>query len=90
LLCVPAAIRANDAARVGRRYSPVTPTSVVVTKTDETETPAGIVHVSWATKLPIAVICNGQRVPEDIAPATVDALTAHFNPPSTDDRKAVA
>lgn len=76
LLCLPASIRANDAARVVRRYAPLSPDALAITKVDETDTPAGIVHSSWASKLPIGVVCNGQRVPEDIASATLDSLTA--------------
>ncbi len=89
LLCVPASIRAVDAARVARRYAPLGPTSLVVTKIDETDAPSGIVHASCASKLPISVLCNGQRVPEDIAPATTEALMSHFTLP-TEERAAVA
>lgn len=78
LLCVPASIRAGDMNRVQCDFALVNPTGVIVTKLDETATPAGIVHAAYATRLPITTVCNGQRVPEDIMPATprvlVDAL----------------
>jgi flagellar biosynthesis protein FlhF len=80
LLCVPAALRSHDAVRVAKRYGALAPTSLAITKIDETEAPAGIVHASWATRLPVSVTCFGQRVPEDIAPATVGALVAHVAP----------
>jgi flagellar biosynthesis protein FlhF len=80
LLCLPATLRANDAARLVKRYAATNPTSVVVTKIDETDAPAGIVHATWASKLPISVMCFGQRVPEDIAPATVGALVDYIAP----------
>ena len=51
-----------------------------MTKIDETETPAGIVHAAWASKLPVSVVCSGQRVPEDIAPATTGALVDYLAP----------
>jgi flagellar biosynthesis protein FlhF len=89
LLCVSASIRAVDAARVARRYAPLGPTALVVTKIDETDAPAGIVHASCAAKMPISVLCNGQRVPEDIAPATAEALLGHFTLPQ-EEREAVA
>ena len=82
LLCVPATLRANDAARIVRRYGALTPTEVAITKIDETDAPAGIVHASWASKLPVSVMCFGQRVPEDIAPATVGALVDYVAPRS--------
>jgi flagellar biosynthesis protein FlhF len=80
LLCLPAALRANDAARLVRRYGTLTPTSLAMTKIDETDAPAGIVHASWASKLPVSVVCFGQRVPEDIAPATVGTLVDYLAP----------
>lgn len=69
LLCVPAAIRAGDMHRVQCDFALVSPTGVVITKLDETSTPAGVVHASYATRLPITTVCHGQRVPEDIMPA---------------------
>lgn len=85
LLCVPASMRAGDAARVVRSYGPLTPTAIAITKIDETETPAGIVHAAAAAKRPVSVLCFGQRVPEDIAPATSAAVLDHVAPrtPST-------
>jgi flagellar biosynthesis protein FlhF len=80
LLCLPASIRANDAARVARRFGTLSPTSLAITKIDETETPAGIVHACWASKLAVSVMCNGQRVPEDIAPANTGALLDFLAP----------
>jgi flagellar biosynthesis protein FlhF len=80
LLCVPATVRSSDAVRLVKRYGAAVPTSIVVTKIDETDAPAGIVHASWASKLPVSVMCFGQRVPEDIAPATVGALVDYVAP----------
>lgn len=78
LLCLPAAVRASDAARIVRRFAPVAPTALAITKIDETDAPAGILHSIWASKLPISVVCNGQRVPEDIAPASIESLANHL------------
>jgi flagellar biosynthesis protein FlhF len=74
LLCVPASLRANDAARVHRDFATAQPTGLIVTKTDETDAPAGILHAAFATRLPITTICDGQRVPEDIRPATDETI----------------
>lgn len=80
LLCVPAAVRSHDAVRVTKRYGALVPTSLAITKIDETDAPAGIVHASWAAKLPVSVTCFGPRVPEDIAPATLASLVAYVAP----------
>jgi flagellar biosynthesis protein FlhF len=80
LLCVPASLRAVDASRVSRTFNVLCPTSLAITKIDETNAPAGIVHATWASKLPISVLCFGQRVPEDVSSATVDVLVDHVSP----------
>jgi flagellar biosynthesis protein FlhF len=89
LLCVPAALRANDAERIARRFGTLAPTALVITKIDETETPAGMIHAAFAARLPISITCNGQRVPEDIAPATSAALV-DFLAPKTNEAAALA
>jgi flagellar biosynthesis protein FlhF len=70
MLCTPAALRGPDAARIARDFAATLPTSLCVTKLDETDQPSALVHAPFATKLPIATLCFGQRVPEDIGPAT--------------------
>lgn len=80
LLCVPASLRAADASRVARGWARTTPTAIAVTKLDETDAPAGLVHASAATKLPVSVLCFGQRVPEDIGPATTGAILERLVP----------
>jgi flagellar biosynthesis protein FlhF len=74
LLCVPAVLRAIDTARIKESFCATDPTGIVVTKIDETDHPSGLVHATFATKLPVALLCAGQRVPADMAPATVDAI----------------
>jgi flagellar biosynthesis protein FlhF len=78
LLCTTAALRPHDASRLARRFAVLGPTAMAITKIDETGEPVGIVHGPWATKLPVSVLCFGQRVPEDIAPATPDALVDYL------------
>jgi flagellar biosynthesis protein FlhF len=74
LLCVAASTRANDARALSSTFAPVSPTGVVVTKTDETSSPAALVHAPWAAKKPLVCICHGPRVPEDACGATPDAI----------------
>ncbi len=80
ILCVPASLRALDAAAVARAFGPLEPTALAVTKLDETASPAGLVHAPEATGLPVAVLCAGQRVPEHVAPATAGAILDHLVP----------
>jgi flagellar biosynthesis protein FlhF len=80
LLCVPAALRAVDAAGVVRAFGVTQPTALAVLKLDETRSPAGLLHASAAARLPVSVLCAGQRVPEHIAPATAAAVLDLFAP----------
>ena len=74
LLCAPACTRDADARRMQRFFSACRPTGLVITKIDETATPAGIVHAALANELPIAALCFGQRVPEDISSASSESI----------------
>ena len=59
-----------DAVRAAKSFSAAKAQSVVVTKTDETDAPAGLVHAALASTLPLSILCTGPRVPEDIEAAT--------------------
>ncbi|NUO54914.1 MAG: hypothetical protein HOV80_39240, partial [Polyangiaceae bacterium] len=74
LLCLPAALRELDARALAKFFAPCKPTALAITKIDETSSPVGLVHASIATRLGVAVICFGQRVPDDIAPATPERV----------------
>lgn len=78
LLCMTAATRAADAARIVSTFAPLSLAGVCVTKVDETVAPGGLVHGAWAGKLPLTLIANGPRVPEDLTPADRRAVLAAF------------
>jgi flagellar biosynthesis protein FlhF len=80
LLCLPANLRARDAEAFCRAFAPCGPTGLAITKLDETRSPASLVHGTVATNLPVTTLCFGQRVPEDIAPATSGAILDHLAP----------
>jgi flagellar biosynthesis protein FlhF len=77
LLTLPAWLRAADVVRVSELYQVPAPTEVVVTKLDETAEAGGVLHAALragSPSIPIAYLCNGPRVPEDIREASVDAV----------------
>ena len=86
MLCTPAALRGQDAGRIARDFAPTEPTSLCVTKLDETDQPSALVHAPFATKLPIATLCFGQRVPEDVGPATHTEIIARLVPGATQNK----
>jgi flagellar biosynthesis protein FlhF len=74
LLVLPAWLRARDAERFTATYSSPAITGVVITKLDETDQVGGVMHASIGADLPVAYLCNGARVPEDIHDAAIDQV----------------
>lgn len=80
ILCAPGALRASDANRIARDFAVTKPTSLCLTKLDETDAPSALLHLPFATKLPVGTLCFGQRVPEDVGPATTGEIAARLFP----------
>jgi flagellar biosynthesis protein FlhF len=74
LLVLPAWLRASDVGRIGELYEVPAPTEVVITKLDETVEVGGVMHAALPSNIPIAYVCNGPRVPEDIREASVESV----------------
>src|SRR3954471_10944218 len=74
LLVLPAWLRGSDVTRVAGLYEVPAPTEVVITKLDETLEAGGVMHAALPSNIPIAYLCNGPRVPEDIREASVEAV----------------
>lgn len=72
LLVLPAWMRARDSERMVSTFAAPRVTGVVVTKLDETDQVGGVMQASIGSDLPLAYLCNGARVPEDIHDAAVD------------------
>ena len=69
-LVLSAAIKTEDMKEVATNFSILKPSSYIFSKVDETRTRGGIIDQLLDLKLPVSYITNGQRVPEDILPAT--------------------
>jgi flagellar biosynthesis protein FlhF len=83
LAVLPAWLGARDASRVLTNYEAPAPAAVVLTKLDEASTIGGALQASATKDLPIAFLCRGPRVPDDIEDASVDrVLDAVFGSPS--------
>jgi len=74
LLVLPAWLRASDVTRISGLYEVPAATEVVVTKLDETIEAGGVLHAALPSNIPIAYLCTGPRVPEDIREASVEAI----------------
>jgi flagellar biosynthesis protein FlhF len=80
LLTVPAWLRGTDVDRLVRSYPAPRPTAVVATKLDEASRMGGLLHACLPCDVPLAFVCDGPRVPEDIATADVDAIALRTFP----------
>ncbi len=74
LLVLPATTQAGDLNEILKRFSPAKPQGAVLTKVDEATRIGGVLSATIRMRLPIAYICDGQRVPEDIQQARADQL----------------
>jgi len=63
-----------DARRILDRFAVAPPQGVILTKIDETEQVGPVCALLAERQLPLSYFTNGQRVPEDIAVASNDAL----------------
>jgi flagellar biosynthesis protein FlhF len=75
-LVIPAATSPRDAARICDRYDPARPERVVLTRVDEADSVAPLIRVLRERRLSVSFLGNGQRVPEDLHPATPGLLAA--------------
>lgn len=76
-LVLPATASPQRAERLLDEFLPAAPSRVVLTRVDEADSIAGLVSVLAARGLRVSYLGTGQRVPEDLTPATGAALAAH-------------
>lgn len=74
LLAITASTRRLDLATVLSRHAGLEPVSIIVTKLDEASHVGGPLSAALKTGLPLAWFTTGQRVPEDIEPASAERL----------------
>jgi flagellar biosynthesis protein FlhF len=73
-LVLPATMRSADLAGVWDRYSCFRPNRLLVTRLDETSSLGGVWAAARCTGLPLSFLATGQRVPEDLQPASATDL----------------
>lgn len=70
MLVLPATTHPVDAHTAVRQFSMFGPNQLIFTKMDETTRPGATISVAGDSGLPLAYLCSGQRVPEDLERAT--------------------
>ncbi|HEX4896518.1 MAG TPA: flagellar biosynthesis protein FlhF [Solimonas sp.] len=73
-LVLNATTQASDLEDILRRFSPASPQGAVLTKMDEATRIGGALSALIRHRLPLAYLCDGQRVPEDLHIAQADQL----------------
>jgi flagellar biosynthesis protein FlhF len=75
-LVMSAAAQAGAIEETFAKFTAAQPSSCVLTKLDEATSLGGAISTLVRTKLPLAYMSDGQRVPEDLAPARAHQLIA--------------
>ena len=73
-LAISATTKSIDVAEIATQFEPFKYEAVIVTKLDETTRTGNIISVLAEREKPISFLTDGQRVPQDIARATVIRL----------------
>lgn len=75
-LVLPAFMRGNDMLRAAQDFSVFRPRKLIFTRMDEAEHFDHLIEVSNVTGLPISFLASGQRIPDDLEPASRSRLNA--------------
>jgi len=81
-LVLPASMRSTDMARISAAYDCFRPSRLIFTRMDETETFGPVLCEAASTNRPISFFGTGQRVPEDVEPASKAMLVNRLLPPA--------
>jgi len=74
LLALPAQAEVHALDQIIRAFADLTPVASIVTKVDEAASLGPLLSVTLRHKLPIAYLCDGQRVPEDLHLASAKSV----------------
>ncbi len=74
-LCLSATTKRQDIEVIAENFKPVNYNALIFTKLDETSSFGSILNAACHTKLPVAFLTNGQKVPEDLEIPTEERLT---------------
>jgi flagellar biosynthesis protein FlhF len=77
-LAIQATTHPLDAIAAVKKFEMYGADNLILTKMDETMRPGAILEVIHESNLPLAYLCMGQRVPEDLQIASAETLTARI------------
>jgi len=79
-LVVSASMKPTDLSRIADLYELFSYNSLICTKLDETSTVGSLVSECWSRQKPLAYLCSGQRIPDDIELASKETLLQRILP----------
>ena len=79
-LVISATTRSEDIKKIVSRFQRFSPTSVIFTKIDETDSKGPLAGDLLRNELPVSYLTNGQRVPEDLLIPSADELARYVLP----------
>jgi len=79
-LVISATTRSEDITKIVSRFQRFSPTSVIFTKIDETDSKGPLAGDLLRNELPVSYLTNGQRVPEDLLIPSADELARYVLP----------
>lgn len=74
MLVLQAPSNERDLMHCAEAFAPLQYSRLIVTKLDETRFAGPVLNLAHKLRLPLAFLCSGQRVPEDIEPASAKRL----------------
>lgn len=73
-LTLAASMKSDDMKKTIERFKPFGISSLMITKFDETEFTGNVISTAFEADLPLAFFSTGQRVPQDLEPASIAML----------------
>jgi flagellar biosynthesis protein FlhF len=86
MLVLPASFQAGVLEEAVRRAAPFTPRCCAVTRFDEAVSLGGLISTVIRSKLPLALVSDGPRIPEDLRAARAHQLVARAAELAREDR----
>lgn len=77
-LVLPANLRLSDMERMVKRFLKLGARKLIFTHVDETDSAGGMISEAIRSGLPVAYLCDGQRIPEDLHEARAEELVARL------------
>lgn len=81
-LTMPATMQSSSLAAMANRFSAFNPRKAILTKLDECDCLGAALGQALLSALPVSFLTDGQRIPDDIEPATADRVLGFLSAPS--------